>query len=208
MRGPRHSASQWILAASLLVGWAFPVSANPIHFSTLLTSDQEATDTGSPAAGSALLTYDPDTQLMSVNALVVGIERSDLIDVGGAGPFHLHSGLPGMSGPILVGLGAIGDWQDVVIGGIALGISLSAIDIDLTGMLTGQEIADLESLLLQSDGSKTYLNLHTADFPNGEIRGDIPAVPEPGTAALLAIGLAELGRRAGRRRTPLVHTRG
>jgi CHRD domain-containing protein/PEP-CTERM motif-containing protein len=41
-----------------------------------------------------------------------------------------------------------------------------------------------------------YINVHSVNFPNGEIRGQF--VPEPGTALLLAVGLggiAAVGRR-------------
>jgi hypothetical protein len=34
-----------------------------------------------------------------------------------------------------------------------------------------------------------YLNIHTNMFPNGEIRGFLLAVPEPGTMMLLSVGL-------------------
>jgi len=50
----------------------------------------------------------------------------------------------------------------------------------------------LPDAILQSmigDPTAFYVNLHTAAFPNGAVRGQ---VPEPGTAALLGAGLALL----------------
>ena len=35
-----------------------------------------------------------------------------------------------------------------------------------------------------------YMNVHTANFPGGEIRGQLLLVPEPSAAAILALGLA------------------
>ena len=47
--------------------------------------------------------------------------------------------------------------------------------------------------------SFAYLNIHTTNFPSGEIRGFLRAVPEPSTWAMLLLGFAGIGFIAYRR---------
>ena len=72
----------------------------------------------------------------------------------------------------------------------------------LTGSTSGSFIADFsltQTLVGDIESGRSYINIHTGNFPGGEIRGNITAAtletPEPGAAAMLLIGLAALWRR-------------
>ncbi len=81
---------------------------------------------------------------------------------------HIHQGAAGVNGPIV---------------------------IDFSAQLVGGPIIDPDVANVLANPAGFYVNVHTNDFQAGAIRGNIP---EPGTATLLAGGLALLG--AARRR--------
>lgn len=64
------------------------------------------------------------------------------------------------------------------------------------GTAAGAEARLIENLL----SGQAYFNIHTSTFGGGEIRAFVTAVPEPGTWAMLALGLATVGGVATRRR--------
>jgi hypothetical protein len=43
------------------------------------------------------------------------------------------------------------------------------------------------------EAGETYINIHTVAYPMGEIRGQLIAVPEPNTAAMIATSMGVFG---------------
>ena len=102
---------------------------------------------------------------------------------------HIHGpGAPGVPAGVLYFLSSPAGFisTGATFGNITGG-NLSLIDNpNGSGFTVAQQLTQLNSGLW-------YINIHTTTFGGGEIRGQIVAVPEPASAALLMLGVACAG---------------
>lgn len=188
----RKGTAAGIACAILALGAA--AQADIIIDNFTLTGDQEIPPNSSDAVGAGRIVYDTDTNRFDLDITVFGIELSELMGAGpNNSPVHLHAQPPGTApgtanGPIVVDLGFIASFvQD------GLGITIQIRDALLGGPQGGIDTDPDENEIALLEG-RLYANVHTMNFPGGEVRGQI--IPSP--ASLSLIGLA--GLAAARRR--------
>lgn len=175
---------------------ALPVDA--AIFSTTLSGDQEVPPVNSAATGSAALTLNDAQDRLEIAIQFAGLDldgnqTSDPGDnVTGA---HIHRAPAGSNGPVVFGfIGPNNDENgDLVIDPVA-GRIFSGWDLNEGNNTT---LAD-ELPNLFNEG--LYVNIHSVEFPAGEIRGQITVIPIPATLPLLAAALAALGLGSWRAR--------
>ncbi|MDB5365615.1 MAG: hypothetical protein JWM77_1542 [Rhodospirillales bacterium] len=176
-----------MLAASLLSFATVPASAVPITFQATLRGAEEVPPTSSTATGFATFVADTVAETVSVDLSVSGLTTPSV-----AG--HLHFAPPGVAGPIILPFTGLPNTT-------AFTYSHSFTAADLTNSVT-TGIATFGALLSAIEAGNTYANVHTTNFPGGEIRGQLEAarVAEPASVTLLAVGagllLLLLRRRA------------
>jgi len=81
---------------------------------------------------------------------------------------HIHSGKTGANGPILVTLFKTESPSSKPINGILTSGNLT--NADLEGPMAGKTLIDLTKAM---ELGETYVNVHSEEVPNGEIRGQI-----------------------------------
>ncbi len=112
---------------------------------------------------------------------------------------HIHNAPAGSNGSVVFGIFSPAQDKDVV-------LNITPSSIQFTGVWDSGDASNmsLASQLNNLKNGNLYLNVHTTGIPAGEIRGQLEAVPEPGSAALACIaigGLLVWRRRKGARRS-------
>ncbi|SFR47659.1 PEP-CTERM protein-sorting domain-containing protein [Marinobacter daqiaonensis] len=184
------------LVALLIAVVAAPVHALPITFTATLSGDQEVPPVNTTASGTATLTLnDAQTRLEMMVELsgldLDGLQTPDSGDnvVG----MHIHAAPPMTNGGVVFGLmNPNNDLNGDLLIDPVNGTVFSAWDLSEGNNTT---LAAQLSALLEGH---LYLNIHTVEYPGGELRGQIVRVSEPGSLLLLGLGL--LGLVTTRRR--------
>ena len=191
-----------LVGAMLMVAMLFGVAkADDLAFFATLTGSQEVPPTASPGIGSATVTIDTVTNLMTVNVAFAGLLSPTTIA-------HIHC----CAGPggIAIPATTVPSFPGFPVG-VTTGTYLQTFDLTLAstynpafitahgGTAAGAQAAFIAGLM----SGQAYFNIHTSQFPGGEIRGQlqaVQAVPEPTTMLLLGIGLAGVAAKLRRRR--------
>lgn len=160
------------LAHSLAIVAIVVTAVNaPVCAGTLFTASLSGLNEVPPAAtrgygfGSVLLNDTEDT-------LTADLSFYDL--TAGATAAHIHQAPAGVNGPVVFPF----------VLGPASG-QTTAVAPQHVFAVNPAQVAALKA-------GQYYINVHTSVYPGGEIRGQINAIPEPGTLALVATGLAPL----------------
>jgi hypothetical protein len=171
-----------LLATSGLFVSVAPLRADFVATATMTAAEDGATN--SNGSGSATVTYN-----MAANDFTYTLSWSNL--TGDATMAHIHNGAPGVAGPVIVpffmmSMPATGS------------MSGTLTQADVTPANGINTIADVAAAI---EAGNAYVNVHTAEYPGGEIRGQLAvssaAVPEPMSIGLLLLGA---GVAAGLRR--------
>ncbi|MEO8411865.1 MAG: CHRD domain-containing protein, partial [Propionivibrio sp.] len=156
--------------------------ATVISYSTMLSGLAEEPANASPGSGIAMLTMDTTAHAMRVEAsftnlsgVVTAAHVHCCTPTPGAGNIGVATALPTFPGfPLGVTSGSYDQLFDLL-----LATSWNPSFVTAQGGLAGAESALLAGLT----GGGAYFNIHTAQFPGGEIRGFLAPtqVPEPST---------------------------
>jgi len=196
-----------LLLIAFLVS-ALPAQAATIAFSATLDGASESPSNASPATGLALVTIDD-----ILHTLRVQVTFADLTAPNTAAHIHVING-PGDANTSDT-LGPVATMTPTFTGFPAgqSGNYDATFDFLLDSTYRAGWLADsggtpeLAAMALLSGiaAGRAYLNIHTSNFPGGEIRGflqpqPVAAVPEPASLLLMGTGLAVAGARRRRQR--------
>ena len=132
-----------------------------MRFFADLEGSQSVPPVDTSANGDAVLTVNQNQTQVSYRINVNSLQRMTVA--------HIHLGRRGQNGPIIAPLLSVSPAISVTRAQVMGSISQS----DLTGPLQGQSLADL---IENMNAGNTYVNVHTEQHPEGEIRGQIRRV--------------------------------
>jgi hypothetical protein len=172
-----HRITGFALAAAGIVGCTAgdPTATDPItvpaytitqgdgNFGTHMSGAEETHGQPTRAQGQVIFRLSADGTQLTYRVIVAEIENATMS--------HIHLGAPGIAGPAVLWLYPSTQQPQLIAGRsdgvLGEGVATAA---DLVGPLAGQPLSALVDAL-RSGGA--YANVHTSQFPAGEIRGQI-----------------------------------
>jgi hypothetical protein len=182
------------LVVSTVLGFASVAHAQVINYATTLSGANEAPPNSSPGTGTASALVDEFYDTMRVQANFSGLTT-------GTTAAHIHC----CTADPQTGTAAVATMVPTF-SAFPLGVTSGTYDFAFDLLLAstynpafitahGGTVASAEADLLDGLAAGTaYFNIHTTQFPNGEVRGFLIAapIPEPGHLAMLMMGLTAL----------------
>lgn len=186
------------LATLALLGLAAaPSQAATFVFNAILSGANEVPAVATPGAGTGTATLDD-----VANTLALSINFGGLLGTTTAA--HIHCCQPN-------GTNAGVATTTPTFAGFPLGVTAGQynVTLDLTQASSfnpvfvannGNTVAGARTALIAGlTSGRSYINVHTTSFPGGEIRGQLLAVPEPATWAMMIAGFGLAGAALRRR---------
>lgn len=183
--------SRWVLAVAMVTLSVSAGAATKTYvFSLDAMQEVPLAAVPSSAIGSATVTIDDSLDLITFYGTVFGLDFASV--VGG----HIHAAPAGVSGPVVFDLAPALDF----FGPVSIG-ALPPVPTSLAFGGVAKPMPVGLASAINAMPSDFYMNLHTAAYPGGEVRGQLAAaVPEPSVYVLMGAGLGLLGFIARRRR--------
>lgn len=189
-----------LLTAGLFAGLISTAAAEQSVYTATLDGLSEDMPNNSPGMGTAIITIDSDQMTMRVQEsfsnLMAGVTASHI---------HCCTGTPdtGTAG-VATTTPTFTDFPSAVMSGsydhtfdMTLASSYNSAFVTANGGINEA----FQALVTGLNSGTAYANIHSDDFPMGEIRGFLAPIPEPETYAMLLAGLGLIGAVARRRRT-------
>jgi hypothetical protein len=196
----RHLVRCAALIAAML-GGACRAHAAPLVYFANMSGPAESPPNNSPGTGFALVTYDPIAHTLGIHATFSGL-------VANVTNAHIHA----PTAVPFTGTVGVATTQPTFPGfpsGVTSGVYNNILDLTLAASFNnnfinnfgGGTVPGAEAALAAALASgKAYFNIHSTQFPGGEIRGFLVLTPEPASLLGWLAGGLVLSAACRRRR--------
>lgn len=159
-----------LIISIALTACALGAHATLWDFTINASGNQVVPPSGSPGTGPGTLHYNDVTNQFQLNMTMAGISAQNTTQITGT---KLYLGAPGVAGSLIDDLSVLCNWNG------------SNGNYGLFAPVFYNFNQQFEQDLINGN---VYLQVHTSQFGNGEIRGNFTSVPEPSTVALVVLG--------------------